>query len=144
MKYKLLDATTFEAYGTSLEECFAHAALALLHVICKEKITSNEKKKIIISGKDRKQLLHSFLEKMLYLLEVGGFLTSEVNQLRISGMPVVKGTRKFYNLTLHAEVYGDEAKNYAVDHPVTSIRSHTISETLTEDGKKFTARIELT
>lgn len=86
-KYEFMNHTAdaqFRAYGSSLEEAFKNAAEATANLMWEtEKIKSRSKKKVKITGKDRKQLLVSFLEEILYLFESDDFMVHSVKDLSI-------------------------------------------------------------
>ncbi len=150
MKYKFIPHTAdiqFQAYGNSLEECFENCGYALLHVMCKQKVKHIIKKKMVVKGKDRKSLLYNLLEEILYFFEVGGFLISEIKNLRILGTIAketkVKDTKRFYNLELTCEIYGDNVRNYNIDLQVKAVTYHDmfIKEETSEKGKRFSAQV---
>jgi SHS2 domain-containing protein len=65
----------FQAYGKTLEETFAHAALAVASLMWDWKIIDKKTEiPVALRGKDLEQLLVSFLEEILYLLETRDFL----------------------------------------------------------------------
>jgi len=122
-KFKFLEHTAdikFQAFGDSLEKAFENSALALKEIICKEKVKSVKKKIVRVVGKDRESLLYNFLEEFLYLLDVGGFLISEVKKIEIKSVrKSLKPLR--YKTELRAEVFGDDADNYELDGDVKAI-----------------------
>ena len=73
MKYKFLKHTAdvkFQAYGKTLEESFANAALAMFSVMTDvKKIKPIIKKEFNMKGIDQKQLLYKFLEEFLFLMD---------------------------------------------------------------------------
>jgi len=88
-KYKFLQHTAdakFQAFGKTLGEAFANAALAMFAVMfdpadVKPKI----EREIKTEGKDEKALLYNWLEELLYLLDTEGFLLSRVKKITIKG-----------------------------------------------------------
>lgn len=148
MKYEFLPHTAdikFQAFGKTLEECFENAGYALINVICKQKIKKREKRKMRVIGRDRESLLYNFLEEILYFFEVGGFLISKFNDLKIIGVPFIKGNKKFYNLELSGIVYGDEVDNYTIDMQVkaATYNDMLIEEKQTKKGKIFMCQVVL-
>jgi SHS2 domain-containing protein len=120
-KFKFLPHTAdvkFQAFGKDLEECFVNAGYALTDVITKDKIKPKQKKKIKIEGRDRERLLYDFLEELLFLLDVGNFLVSEIKNLKITG---VAGKKKYREIVLEAELYGDDAKEYETKAHVKAV-----------------------
>jgi SHS2 domain-containing protein len=86
-KFKYLQHTAdakFQAFGVSLEQAFAHAALATAGLMwdC-EKIEAKREHQIRVSGTDEKQLLANFLEEILFLLDSRMFLLGKVMGLTI-------------------------------------------------------------
>lgn len=123
-KYKFLSHTAdikFQAFGNDLEQCFANAGLALVNIICKDKIEAKRKKIIRVKGKDKENLLYNFLEEFLYLFEVGEFLVSEIKNIKIESLFKIRNKKKNYEMRLTAEVYGDDVKNYEADTHVKAI-----------------------
>ncbi len=114
MKYKYLPHTAdtkFRAYGKTIEEAFANAALAMTNVMVDNtKVKGMTAKKIAAEGSDLQSLLYSFLEKFLILLDSENFFLAEIKKIRISG----KGGNG-YKLT--AEASGDDAAKYETIGP---------------------------
>ena len=86
-RYRFLRHTAdakFQAFGTTLEEAFINAALATASLMWDwEKIEKKIEHRIKVSGKDLKQLLSSFLEEIIYLLDSKMFLLGSLENLRI-------------------------------------------------------------
>jgi len=65
-KYKFFEHTAdmkFQAYGTSLEEAFSNAALALTDVIVEvREVEQIIRKEITIESEDKKSLLYDYLQ----------------------------------------------------------------------------------
>jgi len=92
--------TKFRAYGRSLEEAFAHAALALTAVITDPvEIEPVVEKTVKIESEDEHALLYDFLEQFLILLDSEDFLLHSVKSLQIA--------MKNRMFSLHAEIVGD-------------------------------------
>jgi len=148
MKYKFLPHTAdikFQAYGSTLEECFSNAGYALINIICKQKIKKKSIKKLKIIGRDRENLLYNFLEEILYFFEVGGYLISEFKNIKIIGLPIVKGHKRFYNLELSCELLGDDVNYYDIDMQVkaATYNDMIIEEKITKKGKMFVCQVVL-
>jgi SHS2 domain-containing protein len=94
-KYIVLDHTAdgkFRAFGATLEEALANAALACASLMWDW--TKVEKKKsysIEVLARDLEQLLYKFLEEVLYFLDAKNFLLGGVDEVRIE--KVVGGRR---------------------------------------------------
>ncbi len=74
----------FIAHGSSLEECFANAALATFQVMTDiDKVKPQTTLTIEAEGHDHKNLLYQWLEKLLQALGTQGFLLHSVNTIEI-------------------------------------------------------------
>ena len=86
-KYRFLRHTAdakFQAFGQTLEEAFANAALATSSLMWDWKRVEKEVKyPVQAEGKDLEQLLVSFLEEILYLLDTKTFLLGKIEDIRI-------------------------------------------------------------
>lgn len=102
-KYRVLPHTAdgkFRAYGRTLEEAFANAALAMASLMWDwSKVEPRLSHAVRAAGRDREQLLVKFLGEIIYLLDTRKFLLSAVDRLRIS--------EDAGGLTLEAELHGD-------------------------------------
>ncbi len=81
MRYRTLDHTAdvmVEAFGASLEECFANAAYALTdQMVDAAKVRAREERQIVVEGHDHESMLYNFLSEMLFVFDVTGMLFSE-------------------------------------------------------------------
>ena len=106
MRYKFFEHTAdakFRAYGETLEEAFCNAALATASLMWNwQKIKKSINYGINVEGNDLEQLLCSFLEEILYLLDTKEFLLSAVKNLKIE--------RKEGKYSLKAVFWGDKNK----------------------------------
>ena len=127
-KYRILPHTAdgkFEAFGRTLEEAFANAALALASLMWDwSKIRPRIEQAVEVDAGDREQLLVRFLGEIIYLLETKRFLLGQVRSLGIR--PRFDGFRLEAVLageTLDAghEIYGD-------------VKAVTYHELAVEDG----------
>ena len=92
----------FRAFGATLEEAFANAALATVSLMWDWwAIRAVAARPVEIHGRDREQLLYKFLEEILYLSETQNFLLASVEDLKI----VEDGG----DYRLSAVFWGDEA-----------------------------------
>ncbi len=113
MKFKYLEHTAdvkFQSYGSSLEEAFENAALAMFQAMFKGKIKSKIKKTIKVGGRDLESLLYNFLEELLFLLDTKNLFLSTIK---------VKIDEK--NLKLKGEAVGDLASNYKIGLDVKAV-----------------------
>ncbi len=109
-RYRFLRHTAdakFQAFGATLEEAFCNAALATASLMWDwERIEKRMERKVEVRGKDLKQLLNSFLEEILYLLDSKMFLLGSLENLRI------EKKEKFYVLKafFKGDKYSDKYK----------------------------------
>jgi SHS2 domain-containing protein len=86
-KYRILPHTAdgkFRAFGATLEEAFAHAALALASLMWNwGEIAPAESIEIEVRGRDREQILYKFLEEVIVAFEIRRFLLGSVEGLTI-------------------------------------------------------------
>lgn len=113
-KYRFLRHTAdakFQAFGSTLEEAFINAALATASLMWDwEKIEKKIEHKIEVRGKDLKQLLSSFLEEIIYLLDSKMFLLGSPENLRIEkkeSLHVIKALFKGDNYSNKYKIHGD-------------------------------------
>ena len=106
-KFKFFDHMAdikFQAYGKTINEVFENSALAMsFYLSGEEKIASKKGKIINVQGQDYESLLYNFLDELIYLLDAESFVISKV-EVQIMGF------------NLKAELYGDDAKKYKLDH----------------------------
>ena len=114
-KYSFLEHTAdikFQAFGKNLEEVFKNSAIALNKTITENlKIKTKNKRKIEFSEKNLEELLYSFLQEFLFLLDAEDFLFSKIETIKIDEK----------NLKLVAMVLGDNASNYKFNNNVKAI-----------------------
>ena len=107
-KFRFLPHTAdakFQAFGQTLEEAFAHAALAVCHLMwAPEKVQPTLEKVVEVDGRDLKQLLVAFLEEILFLFETDDFMLAEVADIQI------KRQEKPLRYQLRARFRGDRIK----------------------------------
>jgi SHS2 domain-containing protein len=86
-RYRFLPHTAdgkFQAYGRTLEEAFANAALALASLMWDwERVGRRRRHFVHVKAIDREQLLVKFLGEIVYLFETRRFLLGGVDGLRI-------------------------------------------------------------
>src|SRR3989344_5159661 len=112
MKYKYLEHTAdikFRSFGRTLNEAFSNAAYAMINIISEDKIKEKMTRKIKVKGIDRKSLLYSFLEEILFLLNTKNFLLSKVKEIKIK------------DKELTATLSGDNLRNYRLGLDVKAV-----------------------
>jgi SHS2 domain-containing protein len=86
-KFRFLDHTAdakFQAYGRTMEEAFANAALATISLMWDPaEVESRLSHPIDVKGRDLEQLLVRFLGEIIYLLETRSFLAAAVDDVII-------------------------------------------------------------
>lgn len=120
MKYEFLEHTAdlkFRAFGKTLNEAFGNVVLAFAEIIGKgSKIKERSKRNVEVFGSDRENLLYTFLDELIYLLDAEGFVASS------GKLEIGKDDEKF---VLKGVLLGDEASKYKnLDH----IKAATYSE----------------
>jgi len=110
----------FQAYGKSLGEAFSNAALALTAVFSEDKVKGKIKEKVFVFGNDDKELLYSFLEEIIVLVDTKNLLLGKVRKIKIN-----KGK-------LEAELLMDKAENYDIRGNVKAV---TYNDMLIEQDK---------
>lgn len=102
----------FLAYGKTLEEAFANAALAMFQVMSKDKVRGTIKRRIFVKGSDYENLLYKFLEEFLFLLDSKNYFLRGVK---------VKIRKKVTGLELEAHAIGDDVKKYSTHTLVKAV-----------------------
>lgn len=130
-KYKFLEHTAdakFQAYGKTLEESFANAALAMFAVMTDgKKIKPKIKKKISVKGIDQKQLLYNFLEEFLFLLDTESLLLGKIDKIKIK------------ENKLDAVAFFDKADNYETHGDVKAVTYQEME--IKKEKDKFTVQV---
>jgi SHS2 domain-containing protein len=134
-KYEFIAHTAdakFRAFGLTLEEAFSNAALATASLMWDwEKVEKRTKREVRVEGRDLKQLLYSFLEEIIYLVDSEMFLLSSVDEVKIKK----KGNQ--YNL--EALFKGDKyADKYTIFGDVKAI---TYNEMDIREGRPVTLQV---
>lgn len=125
-KYEYIDHTAdlkVRAYGKTLEEAFANAAIGGFDFLTDtSKIKKNIERNISIKSKRIEALLYDFIEQLLFLLDTEGFI--------ISGFKVMKIKENKGEFSLQCTALGDSYKNYEVKGDIKAI---TYSEMLIKE-----------
>lgn len=86
-RYRFLQHTAdakFQAFGATLEEAFANAALAVASVMWDwAKVARNVRLPVEARGRDLERLLYDYLEEILFLLDTRAFLLAGVDNVHI-------------------------------------------------------------
>ncbi len=135
MKYKFLSHTgdaKFQAFGKTMEAAFQNAALALTSIMWNPAEIDDKKEETIhLSGKDKEQLLVTFLEEILYLWEGRQFMLSSCRQVSI--------TSNEDRYQLEAIISGDSRKDaYEV---IGDVKAVTYHEMEIKQNKHWTVQV---
>ena len=86
-RYRFLQHTAdakFQAFGATLEEAFANAALAVASVMWDwAKVARNVRLPVEVRGRDLERILYNYLEEILFLLDTRAFLLAGVDNVHI-------------------------------------------------------------
>ena len=138
-RYRFLKHTAdakFQAFGKTLEEAFSNAALATASLMWEWKYIKNkDKRSIEVKGKDIKQLLVAFLEEVLFLWDVNGFLLGGVEEL------IIRQKEKAYILS--AVFFGDINKEKYVTFGDVKAITYNEMEILEENGFKVQVVVDI-
>jgi SHS2 domain-containing protein len=134
-RYRFLRHTAdakFQAFGTTLEEAFINAALATASLMWDwGKIEKKKEHRIEVNGKDLKQLLSSFLEEIIYLLDSKMFLLASPENLRIEK----KGSLYILDAILKGDKYSDKYKIHG------DVKAITYNEMEIEKNSHFMVQV---
>jgi len=136
-KFRFLDHTAdakFQAFGRTLEEAFANAALATVSLMWEpEKVEKKVDHPVSVQGRDLEQLLVRFLGEVIYLWEIRGFLTAAAENIVI--VPAGDGFR------LSGLFRGDDRpEKYAIFGEVKAV---TYNEMKIERGRPVSVQVVL-
>lgn len=113
-RYRFLEHTAdakFQAFGKTLGDAFCNAALATASLMWDwEGIEQNVEHRVEIEGKDLLQLLCSFLEEIIYLLDSRSFLLGFPDNIKIEQKEkkyTLNALFKGDNFTEKYKIYGD-------------------------------------
>lgn len=134
-KYRFLPHTAdakFQAFGATLEESFANAALATASLMWDwEQIEKKTEHRVQVEGRDLKQLLVSYLEEIIYLLESKMFLLGAVDKIRLE--------KKQKRYSLIALFRGDQySEKYTIFGDVKAI---TYNEMVIEESDRVMVQV---
>jgi SHS2 domain-containing protein len=80
-KFRYFDHTSemkYQAYGSTMEEAFSNAALAMTHFVTPvDAVKVKSYKKVHITASSKESLLYDFLDEVLFLMDTIHFLTAE-------------------------------------------------------------------
>ena len=122
----------FRAFGRTLEEAFANAALATASFMWDwSRIAPRLAFPVKVMGRDREQLLVKFLGEVIYLLETKAFLLGGVD-----GLEIVETSG---GLALEAVFRGEALSS---DHELGGdVKAVTYNEMIIEEGDGVTVQV---
>ena len=134
-RYRFLPHTAdgkFQAFGATLEEAFANAALATASLVWDwTAIAPKVRHAVLVRAIDREQLLVKFLTEVVYLFETRRFLLGRVDGLRIGPSPD--------GLALEAMFVGDDlAETHELHGDVKAVTYHELK---IEECDGFTVQV---
>ena len=131
-KFKFFDHTAdakFQAFGKTLNETFANAAIATYEIITEtKKIKPKLKKELTIHAAQKRSLLYDFLEELIFLTDTQGFLLKKATNVKIK--EIKKDNKREFKLT--ATLIGDKAKGYELK---TQVKAVTYSDMFIKEAK---------
>ena len=126
--YHIADAK-FRAYGSTLEEAFENAALAMFNVMVNtSRLEAKELRKIEITSSDIKMLLVEWLSELLYLFEVDGIVFCEFK------MGGIEKTGEGFSLTGKAWGEPIDLSRHRFDTQVKAVTLHELEVQQKKDG----------
>ena len=134
-RFRFLEHTAdayVEAYGTSLEEAFENAAMAMTDVMTEvEKVEAKNEETFMVESSDEYALLYSWLEELLLEFELKGKLYS---RFEVSGIEKIsKGFRlrgkawgESYDSEKHPSKVGIKSATYHQMEILKELKSVTV------------------
>ena len=96
-RFEITDHTAdvgITAYGATLEELFANAALGMFSIVGDPgKVSPRETREVDVRAQGRESLLAAFLSELLYLFEVERFVTHDAQVTKVSDTEVTATAR---------------------------------------------------
>lgn len=133
-RYEFLDIATadraFVAFGETLEQAFANAALAMTEIITDTtKINNKEERKIHLGAHDDKSLLYDWLSEILFIFDTEHLVFSEYNNITITH-------EKDEKWELNATIRGEAFAGHELRGEVKAITYHKMEIVKTKEGYK--------
>lgn len=129
-RYRFLEHTAdakFQAYGRTLEEAFANAALATASLMWDPaSIAANIEVPVHARGRDLEQLLVRFLEEIIYLLESRFFLLASADALKIENRGAEYALDGVFRMDANSDAYEIYGGVKAVTYNEMEIRKNDL------------------
>jgi len=127
-RYRFLEHTAdakFQAFGKTLEDAFSNAALATASLMWDwETVEQNVEHRVAIEGKDLMQLLCSFLEEIIYLLDSRSFLLGFPEDVKIEKKESIYTLKAFFRGDNYSEKYKIHGDVKAITYNEMEIESN--------------------
>lgn len=121
----------FQAFGKIFEEALKNAGRAVINLITDiTKIKPRLTHKFKVEANSREDMVVDFLQELLFLIEVKGFLMYDA-KLKLDGA------------TLQAEVFGDLVKNYETHGHIKAITYHNLLVKEDKNGVMIQAVVDV-
>lgn len=137
LKFEFFDVTAdagYWAYGSSLEESFENAGLAMFEIMTDtEQVSPLIKKEFSIESEDKVSLLYDWLEELLFLHDVEFILFSK---FKVDIFPFEEGYK------LKAEVWGDEI-NRTIHEQRDEVKAVTFHLMEVNEENRYNVRVIL-
>ena len=135
-RFELIDIATadmaFSAYGKTLSELFANAAIAMTSVMYEGRIGRKVKREVKLKEKEDIVLLQRWLSELVYLHDSGGLLFSRFD---------VKTDGKKLKAVIYGEKYDKKKHKFIID--VKAVTYHKMSIEKTKTGYKCTVVLDV-
>ena len=141
MKYRFLENvaiadTCFEAFGKSESELFENSALAIAETMAEaKKVKPKEKREIALEAKSLEQLLHDFLDEIVFLKDESGMVFSKF---------VVKVSKEKNSCKVKAQIFGQKISGLGPKVLKTDVKAVTWHDFgIKKSGNNFVATVVL-
>jgi SHS2 domain-containing protein len=134
-RFRFLDHTAdakFQAFGRTMEEAFANAALATASLMWDvDAIPKRVRHPLSVRGRDLEQLLVQFLQEIIYLFETKMFLLGSAEELKIK--------ESDHGYSLEAVFSGDDRPG---EHNIFGeVKAVTYNEMKIENNDRITLQV---
>jgi len=145
-RFRYLDHMTdciIEAYGRKIEDAFENSALALVNTMFNiNQVEIIKQKELTAQGHDLESLLYDFLEKVIILISVEGFIAAAF-KVEISKNIGNNDTEGVYSLNAVAKGENVDFKKHSYKVEVKAITYHEMSIVQEKNRVKIRFLIDL-
>lgn len=139
MKFKYFDHTAdamFESYGSTMEEAYENAALAMFNLITDvSKVKAKKRVEIEIKADTPEKLLFDFFDELLFNLDTKHIIFSKFENLEI----IIKGR----DYILKCKAFGDLASEYERHGDIKAPTYNEMSVKKTKEGFVIRAVVDI-